>query len=82
MPPYICSPWWGSPHSLHPPGCGQVGQYISRAEELKALVTSSNKNLLQQRNPARELLKGIVCWVDPPSTLEGEGDTQWGFGLK
>ncbi|XP_053933555.1 serine/threonine-protein kinase ULK3 isoform X6 [Cuculus canorus] len=38
----------------------KVGQYISRAEELKALVTSSNKNLLQQGNPARELLKEMA----------------------
>ncbi|NWR80993.1 ULK3 kinase, partial [Centropus unirufus] len=38
----------------------KVGQYISRAEELKALVTSSNKNLLQQANPARELLKEMA----------------------
>ncbi|NXG42261.1 ULK3 kinase, partial [Psilopogon haemacephalus] len=38
----------------------KVGQYISRAEELKALVTSSSKNLLQQGNPARELLKEMA----------------------
>ncbi|KAM6059065.1 serine/threonine-protein kinase ULK3 isoform 3-T4 [Theristicus caerulescens] len=38
----------------------KVGQYISRAEELKALVTSSSKNLLQQENPARELLKEMA----------------------
>ncbi|NXJ81358.1 ULK3 kinase, partial [Trogon melanurus] len=38
----------------------KVGQYISRAEELKALVTSSNKSLLQQGNPARELLKEMA----------------------
>ncbi|XP_039587677.1 serine/threonine-protein kinase ULK3 isoform X2 [Passer montanus] len=35
----------------------KVRQYISRAEELKVLVTSSNKNLLEKGNPARELLK-------------------------
>ncbi|XP_033922417.1 serine/threonine-protein kinase ULK3 isoform X2 [Melopsittacus undulatus] len=38
----------------------KVGQYISRAEELKALVTSSSKNLLQRGNPARELLKEMA----------------------
>ncbi|KAM4660385.1 serine/threonine-protein kinase ULK3 isoform 2-T3 [Amazona ochrocephala] len=38
----------------------KVGQYISRAEELKALVTSSSKNLLQRENPARELLKEMA----------------------
>lgn len=62
------NPWggWGQhPRPLHPisgvsspPKCAQVGQYISRAEELKVLVTSSNKNLLEKGNPARELLKG------------------------
>ncbi|XP_009999645.1 PREDICTED: serine/threonine-protein kinase ULK3 [Chaetura pelagica] len=38
----------------------KVGQYISRAEELKALVTSSSKNLLQQGNSARALLKEMA----------------------
>ncbi|KAF1455860.1 Serine/threonine-protein kinase ULK3, partial [Spheniscus mendiculus] len=38
----------------------RVGQYIARAEELKALVTSSSKSLLQQGNPARELLKEMA----------------------
>ncbi|KAM9515449.1 serine/threonine-protein kinase ULK3 isoform 3-T3 [Guaruba guarouba] len=38
----------------------KVGQYISRAEELKALVTSSSKSLLQRENPARELLKEMA----------------------
>ncbi|KAM9275306.1 serine/threonine-protein kinase ULK3 isoform 4-T4 [Morus bassanus] len=38
----------------------KVGQYISRAEELKALVTSSSKSLLQQGNPARALLKEMA----------------------
>ncbi|NXD66525.1 ULK3 kinase, partial [Eolophus roseicapillus] len=38
----------------------KVRQYISRAEELKALVTSSSKNLLQRENPARELLKEMA----------------------
>ncbi|NXU93859.1 ULK3 kinase, partial [Xiphorhynchus elegans] len=41
-------------------GCAQVGQYISRAEDLKALVTSRNKNLLEKENPARELLKEMA----------------------
>ncbi|XP_039348963.1 serine/threonine-protein kinase ULK3 isoform X1 [Mauremys reevesii] len=35
----------------------KVSQYISRAEELKTLVTSNNKTLLQQGNPARDILK-------------------------
>ncbi|XP_027513682.1 serine/threonine-protein kinase ULK3 isoform X3 [Corapipo altera] len=38
----------------------KMGQYISRAEELKALVNSSNKNLLEKGNPARELLKEMA----------------------
>ncbi|XP_004943748.2 serine/threonine-protein kinase ULK3 isoform X1 [Gallus gallus] len=38
----------------------KVGQYISRAEELKALVASKSKNLLQQGNPAREILKEMA----------------------
>ncbi|KAL9838209.1 LOW QUALITY PROTEIN: serine/threonine-protein kinase ULK3-like [Geothlypis trichas] len=37
----------------------KVRQYISRAEELKVLVTSSN-NLLEKGNPARELLKEMA----------------------
>ncbi|NXO87508.1 ULK3 kinase, partial [Sitta europaea] len=38
----------------------KVRQYISRAEELKVLVNSSNKNLLEKGNPARELLKEMA----------------------
>ncbi|XP_029819019.1 LOW QUALITY PROTEIN: serine/threonine-protein kinase ULK3 [Manacus vitellinus] len=38
----------------------KMGQYISRAEELKALVNSSNKNLLEKGNPTRELLKEMA----------------------
>ncbi|XP_065589700.1 serine/threonine-protein kinase ULK3 isoform X2 [Cyrtonyx montezumae] len=38
----------------------KVGQYISRAEELKALVASNSKSLLQQGNPAREILKEMA----------------------
>ncbi|NWZ72655.1 ULK3 kinase, partial [Acrocephalus arundinaceus] len=52
-----------SPHRglfSSPPKCPQVRQYISRAEELKVLVTSSNKNLLEKGNPARELLKEMA----------------------
>ncbi|NXL81522.1 ULK3 kinase, partial [Leptocoma aspasia] len=59
--------WGQHPHPLHPisgvsspPKCAQVRQYISRAEELKVLVTSSNKNLLEKGNPARELLKEMA----------------------
>ncbi|XP_040426520.1 serine/threonine-protein kinase ULK3 isoform X3 [Cygnus olor] len=38
----------------------KVGQYISRAEELKALVTSDSRSLLQQGSPAREVLKELA----------------------
>ncbi|KAM9181498.1 serine/threonine-protein kinase ULK3 isoform 4-T4 [Mergus octosetaceus] len=38
----------------------KVGQYVSRAEELKALVTSNSKSLLQQGSPAREVLKEMA----------------------
>uniref|UniRef100_A0A8D0ST31 Serine/threonine-protein kinase ULK3 n=1 Tax=Sus scrofa TaxID=9823 RepID=A0A8D0ST31_PIG len=36
----------------------KVGQYVSRAEELKAIVSSSNRALLRQETSARDLLKG------------------------
>lgn len=36
-----------------------MGQYVARAEELKAIVTSSNQALLQQGTSARELLRGV-----------------------
>ncbi|XP_062819527.1 serine/threonine-protein kinase ULK3 [Anolis carolinensis] len=35
----------------------KVSQYISRAEQLKVLVASNNKTLLQQGCPARDILK-------------------------
>ncbi|XP_062998839.1 serine/threonine-protein kinase ULK3 [Elgaria multicarinata webbii] len=35
----------------------KVNQYVSRAEQLKVLVTSNNKTLLQQGCPARDILK-------------------------
>uniref|UniRef100_A0A8D0H5P2 Serine/threonine-protein kinase ULK3 n=1 Tax=Sphenodon punctatus TaxID=8508 RepID=A0A8D0H5P2_SPHPU len=35
----------------------KVNQYVSRAEELKVLIASNNKTLLQQGNPARDILK-------------------------
>ncbi|XP_009076465.1 PREDICTED: LOW QUALITY PROTEIN: serine/threonine-protein kinase ULK3 [Acanthisitta chloris] len=38
----------------------KVGQYISRAEELKVLVSSSNKSLLAKGNPSREILKEMA----------------------
>ncbi|XP_025923976.1 serine/threonine-protein kinase ULK3 isoform X3 [Apteryx rowi] len=38
----------------------KVGQYISRAEELKALVMCDSKSLLRQANPAREILKEMA----------------------
>uniref|UniRef100_A0A8C3CGN6 Serine/threonine-protein kinase ULK3 n=1 Tax=Cairina moschata TaxID=8855 RepID=A0A8C3CGN6_CAIMO len=38
----------------------KVGQYISRAEELKALVTSDSRSLLQQGSTAREVLKEMA----------------------
>ncbi|NXU44731.1 ULK3 kinase, partial [Drymodes brunneopygia] len=43
-----------------PPKRAQVKQYISRAEELKVVITSSNKNLLEKGNLARELLKEMA----------------------
>ncbi|KAM4675546.1 serine/threonine-protein kinase ULK3 [Discoglossus pictus] len=38
----------------------KISQYISRAEELKVLVSSSNKALLMQGSSARELLKEMA----------------------
>lgn len=40
----------------------QVSQYVSRAEELKALVSSSNQTLLKQGASARDLLRGRPPW--------------------
>ncbi|XP_026549378.1 serine/threonine-protein kinase ULK3-like [Notechis scutatus] len=36
----------------------KVSDYISRAEQLKALVASDNKTLLQKGCPGRDILKG------------------------
>lgn len=36
----------------------QVQQYVSRAEELKAIVSSSSQALLRQGASARDLLRG------------------------
>lgn len=77
---WVVSGGWGQHlHPLHPvsgvsspPRCAQVRQYISRAEELKVLVTSSNKNLLEKGNPARELLKGSD-FCPSPSVGAGRG---------
>lgn len=77
---------WGAPHPVTPkprggcftPSPPQVGQYISRAEELKALVTSDSKNLLQQGSPAREVLKGGVLFFFGGETSLGTGP--WGSG--
>ncbi|XP_059952983.1 serine/threonine-protein kinase ULK3 isoform X2 [Mesoplodon densirostris] len=38
----------------------KVGQYMSRAEELKAIVSSSNRALLRQGTPARDLLREMA----------------------
>ncbi|XP_047651832.1 serine/threonine-protein kinase ULK3 isoform X3 [Phacochoerus africanus] len=38
----------------------KVGQYVSRAEELKAIVSSSNRALLRQETSARDLLKEMA----------------------
>ncbi|XP_044789246.2 serine/threonine-protein kinase ULK3 isoform X3 [Bubalus bubalis] len=38
----------------------QVGQYVSRAEELKAIVSSSNRALLRQGTSARDLLREMA----------------------
>ncbi|KAB0400844.1 hypothetical protein E2I00_008192, partial [Balaenoptera physalus] len=37
-----------------------VGQYVSRAEELKAIVSSSNRALLRQGTSARDLLREMA----------------------
>lgn len=51
---------WDSPSTALPQPLMllQVGQYVSRAEELKAIVSSSNRALLRQEASARDLLKG------------------------
>lgn len=72
-PHHPLSPVVGVPSHHIPSGCGQVGQYISRAEELKVLVTSSSKNLLQQGNPAREILKGFLGTPTPYFGVSGVG---------
>lgn len=38
----------------------KVGQYVSRAEELKAIVSSSNRALLRQGASARDLLREMA----------------------
>uniref|UniRef100_A0A2K5PTC6 non-specific serine/threonine protein kinase n=1 Tax=Cebus imitator TaxID=2715852 RepID=A0A2K5PTC6_CEBIM len=38
----------------------KVGQYVSRAEELKAIVSSSNQALLRQGTSARDLLREMA----------------------
>ncbi|XP_069313513.1 serine/threonine-protein kinase ULK3 isoform X2 [Eulemur rufifrons] len=38
----------------------KVGQYVSRAEELKAIVSSSNRALLRQGTSARDLLREMA----------------------
>lgn len=38
----------------------KVGQYVSRAEELKAIVASSNRALLRQGASARDLLREMA----------------------
>lgn len=46
----------------------QVRQYVSRAEELKAIVSSSNQALLKQGASAQVLLRGgpSSCLVPRP----------------
>jgi hypothetical protein len=46
----------------------QVGQYVSRAEELKAIVSSSSQALLRQGTTTRDLLRGRN--PQPPSSLQ------------
>lgn len=65
---------WGdslssAPHRL------QVGQYVSRAEELKAIVSSSNQALLRQGTSAQDLLRGRPgSWPQPlPFTSSRRG---------
>ncbi|KAM8782108.1 serine/threonine-protein kinase ULK3 isoform 1-T1 [Rhynchonycteris naso] len=45
----------------------KVGQYVSRAEELKAIVSSSSRALLRQGASARDLLREMA--QDKPSLL-------------
>lgn len=58
----------------------QVGQYVSRAEELKAIVSSSNQALLRQGTTVQELLRGrlqfLVCAqvLTTPLHLDRETD--------
>lgn len=60
--------WDNSPQSL---ALLQVGQYVSRAEELKAIVSSSNKALLKQGTSARDLLRGGLKFLAyPPGPLQ------------
>uniref|UniRef100_A0A5F5Q3L4 Serine/threonine-protein kinase ULK3 n=1 Tax=Equus caballus TaxID=9796 RepID=A0A5F5Q3L4_HORSE len=63
-----------APHSSHKPSLSadevdaqrkeaikaKVGQYVSRAEELKAIVSSSNRALLRQGASARDLLREMA----------------------
>lgn len=42
----------------HPVVPLQVGQYVSRAEELKTIVSSSSRALLRQGASAQDLLRG------------------------
>lgn len=52
---------WDSPSTAPPPQplvLLQVRQYVSRAEELKAIVSSSNQALLRQGASAQDLLRG------------------------
>uniref|UniRef100_A0A667GUS1 non-specific serine/threonine protein kinase n=1 Tax=Lynx canadensis TaxID=61383 RepID=A0A667GUS1_LYNCA len=58
----------------------KVGQYVSRAEELKAIVSSSNQALLRQGTSARDLLRGRPgSWPRPPAAShQPEGEATWG----
>lgn len=69
---------WDGPSSA--PRLLQVGQYVSRAEELKAIVSSSNQALLRQGTSARDLLRGRPgSWPRPPAAShQPEGEATWG----
>lgn len=73
---------WDSPFSA--PHLLQVGQYVSRAEELKAIVSSSNQALLRQGTSAQDLLRGRPgSWPQlPAASLQPEGRQPGGGSLR
>lgn len=85
----------GQPGGVHRMGGGdspqplillQVGQYVSRAEELKAIVSSSNQALLRQGTTVQELLRGRlrspVCAQVLATPLRHDRETDRAFLCK